>query len=202
MKMHCVLGLMISLAGLGSGQSLESILPGDNRCTGSQQTDSQWGLAINNMVQVGSKMSCTLVVDQTSEYALSIIGFEPLLTAQVGTRVFDVIVNGEKKTGIDYTRYAGVNAIYEIGFRVVAASFITINFEATQRTAVWSRITIQKLNPTAIIKLQAQSGKPKMVIVAGGQVKVFQDPITSDDFPTEKPDDIVTVAYWKSRSTP
>jgi hypothetical protein len=134
--------LSCSIGGIALAQQPPQIVinPGDPKCTGSMQGNGAW-LA---PVQVGAKMTCTIPIDSLGEYAVVIKTFEPLMTAFVGMRTFDITVNGEKKT-IDPFRAAGWNNSYEVSYKVVAHQSIQITFEATNRTALWYQIIIQRL---------------------------------------------------------
>jgi hypothetical protein len=143
---NCLLsGLILSCsitAALGQQAAPPQIVinPGDMQCNGTMQGNGAW-LA---PVQVGTKMTCTIPIETLGEYAVVVKTFEPLMTAFVGMRVFDITVNGEKKT-IDPFRVAGWNNSYEVAFKTIAHKSIQITFEATQRTAVWYQIVIQRL---------------------------------------------------------
>jgi hypothetical protein len=129
------------------GQPLTILLPSSPQCTGIKQSDINWPVFD---VQVATKMSCTIEINQSGEYAISIIGFEPLTNAFTGMRVFDITVNGESKR-IDYFKLSGVRTFYETSFTVHVFQRITISFDALSRTAVWSQIRIQQQNPQAVV---------------------------------------------------
>jgi len=120
------------------------INPGDTKCTGVMQSDPAWSQDIVfQTVQVAQRMTCKITV-KPGLYNIVIRAQEPLTSAFVGMRVFNVTVNGLTVSNVDLFKLAvGAQIPYEIDILVTVQNQLTITFEATTRTALWSQILIQ-----------------------------------------------------------
>lgn len=123
---------------------LTVIQPGSNLCTGLLQHDDLWK-DVNGTgdVQVAQKITCTIPIPSFDEYIVVVKLFEPLTTLNSGMRVFTININGEQKT-IDLMRLIGYRKIFDASFVVAAEKTLTINFDASTRTALFSQIIIQR----------------------------------------------------------
>ena len=141
MKILLVLACSISLY----GQITPLVInPGNMNCTGVVQSDPAWSTDTTfQTVQVSQRMTCKVTV-KPGLYNIVIRAQEPLVNAFAGIRVFNVTVNGLTVNGVDLFKLAGGAQIpYEINILQTANSQLTITFEATTRTALWSQILIQ-----------------------------------------------------------
>jgi len=170
MKNMMTLVLMGAIASCLCAQpttSLTLINPGSMLCSGNLQHDDQW-TAVNGSgdVQVGQKITCKIPITSFDEYIVIVKVFEPLTTIMNGQRVFTININGESKT-IDIARIAGNRQMMDVSFVVAAEKTLTITFEASVRTALFSNIVYARtyhnilpiqIQPTAI--MQQSTGGP------------------------------------------
>jgi hypothetical protein len=119
------------------------INPGDPKCTGIVQNDPAWSTdVVFQTVQVAQRMTCKITI-KPGLYNVVIRSQEPITTAFVGMRVFNVMVNGQTIDRIDLFKIVGPQTPYEMDILVTAQTQLIISFEATNRTALWSQIIIQ-----------------------------------------------------------